>query len=144
MNVGATKEYKDLSKDGTGAYRKALKGHKGQIVYVETSTGKDGETKETVQVRPVYAFESQAAVSKELAEALGDRCCVVGFFQSGCLVETKLEVPHAKQSLPLGIYKLNTIRADRQVQLTSADGKTYPNIPFFHISKLLAAGFKRI
>src|SRR5665213_451556 len=144
MNVGQPKEYKDLSKDGTGSYRKALKGHKGQIVYVETSVDKKGEAKETAQVRPVYAFESQSQVSKELAEKFGDKCRVIGFFQSGCFVEDELEVPHAKKPLKAGVYRLNTIRADRQVQLTSADGKTYPDIPFFHISKLLTAGFKRV
>ena len=36
MNVGDPKEYKDLSKDGTGAYRKALKGHKGYTSTVLT------------------------------------------------------------------------------------------------------------
>ena len=80
MDVGQPKEYKDLSKDGTGAYRKALKGHKGQIVYVETSIDKKGKTKETVQVRPVYAFESQSIVGKELAKKLGDKYRIIGFF----------------------------------------------------------------
>ena len=144
MNVGEPKEYKDLSKDGTGAYRKALKGHKGQIVYVETSTDKKGQTKETAQVRPVYAFESQAQVAKELTERLGDKCRVIGFFQSGCLVEVDKPVTHAKQPLPPGKYRLNTIITDnKQIKITTPDGKTYPEIPKYSLASTIAAGFKR-
>jgi CRISPR-associated endonuclease Csn1 len=144
MNVGQPKEYKDLSKDGTGSYRKALKGHKGQIVYVETSVDKKGETKETAQVRPVYAFESQAQVSKELAEKFGDKCRVIGFFQSGCLVEVDKPVAHAKLPLPPGKYRLNTILTDsKNVKVTTADGRTYPDIPRYNLGNMIAAGFKR-
>ncbi len=144
MNVGQPKEYKDLSKDGTGAYRKALKGHKGQIVYVETNTDKKGQTKETAQVRPVYAFESQAQVAKELTERLGDKCRVIGFFQSGCLVEVDKLVTHAKQPLPPGKYRLNTILTDsKNVKVTTADGRTYPDIPRYNLGNMIAAGFKR-
>jgi CRISPR-associated endonuclease Csn1 len=144
MNVGEPKEYKDLSKDGTGAYRKALKGHKGQIVYVEISTDKKGATKESAQVRPVYAFESQAKVSKELADKFGASIRVIGFFQSGCLVEVDKPVAHAKQPLPPGKYRLNTILTDsKNVKVTTADGKTYPDIPRFNLGNMIAAGFKR-
>jgi CRISPR-associated endonuclease Csn1 len=144
MNVGQPKEYKDLSKDGTGSYRKALKGHKGQIVYVEISVDKKGETKETAQVRPVYAFESQAQVSKELAEKFGGKCRVIGFFQSGCLVEVDKPVAHAKLPLPPGKYRLNTILTDsKNVKVTTADGRTYPDIPRYNLENMIAAGFKR-
>jgi len=144
MNVGQPNEYKDLSKDGTGSYRKALKGHKGQIVYVETSVDKKGETKETAQVRPVYAFESQAQVSKELAEKFGKKCRVIGFFQSGCLVEVDKPVAHIKLPLPPGKYRLNTILTDsKNVKVTTADGRTYPDIPRYNLGNMIAAGFKR-
>src|SRR5262249_53667690 len=68
VNVGEPAEYKDMSKDGTGAYRKALKGHKGQIIYVETLAAKKGESKRVAHVRPVYVFESPASVRIEVAE----------------------------------------------------------------------------
>ena len=45
VNVGEPTEYKDMSKDGTGAFRKALKGHKGQIVYAVSTIDKQGEKK---------------------------------------------------------------------------------------------------
>lgn len=144
MNVGEPREYKDMSKDGTGAFRRALKGHRGQIVYVETSTDKKGRVKETAQVRPIYAFESPATVRKQLLEELGGRCRVVGFFQSGCLTEIDREIGHARKPLPAGKYLLNTVRADGQVKLTTAEGKTYPEVPLFPLAKLLAAGFKRV
>ncbi len=145
MDVGEPKEYKDLSKDGTGAYRKALKGHKGQIVYVETSLDKKGKTKETVQVRPVYAFESETLVRKELAEKFGDKCRIIGFFQSGCLVEVDKPVAHTKHTLPPGKYRLNTILTDsKNVKVTTADGKTYPNIPRYNLGSMVAAGLKRV
>lgn len=145
MNVGEPTEYKDMSKDGTGAFRKALKGHRGQIVYVETSTDKKGKAKETVQVRPIYAFESPAVVREQLREKLGDKCRVVDFFQSGCLIEVTKPVPHTKLSLPAGRYLLNTIiTAGRQVKLTTADGKTYPDIPRYNLAEMVAAGMKRM
>jgi len=145
MNVGEPKEYKDLSKDGTGAWRKALKGHKGQIVYAETGVDKMGKTQETIQVRPVYAFEAHAQVSKELAEKFGDKCRIIGFFQSGCLIEVDKPVAHAKHPLPPGKYKLNTIITDnRQIKITTPDGKTYPDIPKYSLASFVAAGLKRV
>ncbi len=78
VNVGEPTEYKDLSKDGTGAFRKALKGHKGQIVFMDN--------KGKLRVRPVYAFESIQRVRNDLAASIG-HLAVKGFFQSGCLVE---------------------------------------------------------
>lgn len=35
MDVGAAEEYKDLSKDQSGAWRKAKKGHRGQVIYLD-------------------------------------------------------------------------------------------------------------
>jgi len=145
MNVGEPTEYKDLSKDGTGAYRKALKGHRGQIVYVETSTDKKGKVKETVQVRPIYAFESPALVRKQLRDELGKRCRVVDFFQSGCLIEVTKPVPHTKLALPPGRYVLNTIISkSKSVKVTNSHGKTYPDIPLYGLGALVAAGMKRV
>ena len=145
MNVGEPMEYKDLSKDGTGAFRKALKGHRGQIVYVETSTDKNGKSKETVQVRPIYAFESPALVRKQLRDELGERCHVVDFFQSGCLIEVTNPVPHTKLALPPGRYVLNTIISkSKSVKVTNSHGKTYPDIPLYGLGALVAAGMKRV
>lgn len=145
MNVGEPTEYKDLSKDGTGAFRKALKGHRGQIVYVETSTDKKGKAKETVQVRPIYAFESPALVRRQLREELGDRCRIVDFFQSGCLIEVTKQVPHTKLPLPPGRYLLNTIRTgSKDVKVTTSEGKTHPEIPRYNLAEMVAAGLQRV
>jgi len=145
VNVGEPTEYKDLSKDGTGAYRKALKGHKGQIVYSLLTTDKKGAKRETIAVRPIYAFESAAKVSTALRAEFGDALQVKGIFQSGCLVEMERETAHAKKPLPSGKYLLNTIiTASNAAKLTTMSGHTYPDIPLYGLSNLLAAGMKRV
>jgi len=131
VTVGEPTEYKDMSKDGTGAYRKALKGHKGQFVFVD-SKGK-------FKVRPVYAFESAQKVGQELTQKFGQNA-IKGFFQSGCLVELTAPVPHSFTPLVPGQYKLNTIRTDGRAELTDSTGKQ--SLPI-SLEKLFSAGFKR-
>ncbi|MFZ2643235.1 MAG: type II CRISPR RNA-guided endonuclease Cas9 [Verrucomicrobiia bacterium] len=144
MNMGEPTEYKDLSKDGTGAYRKALKGHKGQIVYALTSVNKNGKKTETLEVCPIYAFESFATVSAKLKQEFGDSMQVRGVFQSGCMIEVTSQVFHAMKPLPPGKYILNTIITDSgQVKLTTPDGRTYPAIPKYSLRSMIAAGMRR-
>jgi CRISPR-associated endonuclease Csn1 len=145
VNVGEPTEYKDLSKDGTGAYKKALKGHKGQIVYALWKPEKNGEKKEIISVRPIYAFESAGKVGTALREEFGPALEIKGTFQSGCLVQTERETAHSKCPLPPGKYLLNTILADSNAaKLTTMDGRTYPDIPRYSLASLFAAGMKRI
>jgi CRISPR-associated endonuclease Csn1 len=145
MNIGDPAEYKDLSKDGTGTYRKAFKGHKGQIVYAETTTTKKGVEKKTFQVRPVYAFESVAKVRAALEKELGSRFEFKGFFQSGCAIEVTKDVVHDVKPLPAGRYLLNTIRTDsKDVKVTTAAGKTHPEIPRYNLGNMIAAGLRRV
>lgn len=145
VTVGEPTEYKDMSKDGTGAYRKALKGHKGQIVYALTTTNKKGVAKETIEVRPVYAFESFAKVRAALLDEFGAALQVKGIFQSGCLIQTGKETFHATKPLPPGKYLLNTIRTgSKDAKLTTMDGRTHPDIPRYSVANLLAAGMKRL
>jgi CRISPR-associated endonuclease Csn1 len=132
VNVGEATEYKDLSKDGTGAFRKALKGHKGQFVYFDEK----GKPK----VRPVYAFESIQNIKADLTNKIG-RDAIKGFFQSGCLVEIISPVPHSKTPLTPGKYSLNTIRGDGFVVLTNSAGQTSQPIG---LTKLIPAGFRRL
>jgi CRISPR-associated endonuclease Csn1 len=130
MNVGGTDEYKDLSKDLQGAWKKAKKGHKGQIVYKDKA-GK-------YRVRPVYAFEALSIVRKKLAGI----CAEPGiFFQSGCSVILTSCVEHATTPLVPGNYTLTTIFADGRARLTGANGK--PSLPIA-LPKLFAAGLKRV
>ena len=84
VNVGEPTEYKDMSKDGTGAYRKALKGHKGQIVYWDAV----GE----LCVAPIYPHDSLFE-KREKINSLGGKSKFYGFFQSDCPVRTKTEIP---------------------------------------------------
>lgn len=146
VNVGEPTEYKDMSKDGTGAYRKALKGHKGQIVYTYPKTDKNGGTKETYAVRPIYAFESTTQVIEELRRKYGKSLQVKGIFQSGCMIQTDKEAFHAKKPLPPGKYILSTIQVSSSsvAKLKTINGQTYPAIPLYNIASLFAAGMRRI
>lgn len=142
-SVGEDNEYKDMSKDGHGAWRKAKKSHRGQVVYLLRTQTKAGKASENAKVCPVYVFESEAQVMKRLRKDHGDAMTVYGFFQSGCMVSVQTEVAHDKFPLPVGKYLLNTIRTGGDVKLTRQDGKTYPEIPRYALSALIKAGLKR-
>ena len=144
VRVGSKDEYSDLSKDGTGAWRKAKKAHRGQIVYRLRTTSKAGKVKESVVVCPVYIFESPSQVSARLEKEHGGAMTPCGYFQSGCMIEIDGEVHHDKAPLPAGQYLLNTIRTGGDVKLTRQDGKTYPEIPRYSIAALLKSGMRRI
>jgi CRISPR-associated endonuclease Csn1 len=90
VKVGAATEYKEMSKDGRGTWRKGLGSHKGQIIYWDPAG--------ILAVRPVYAHGS---VSKEIRsiESLGGKAKIYGFFQSECAVRTT-------KSIPANQYKL--------------------------------------
>ncbi len=144
VTVGSADEYAEMSKDGGGAYRKGKKGHKGQIIYLERTVNKKGATKDIIQVRPVYAFESRLTIERKLRDELGDNIRVYGFFQSGCLVGVEKEVAHEKKPLPAGTYLLNTIMADAKcMKVTTQNGVTYPDIPRYSLSSLIEAGLRR-
>ena len=151
MTVGASDEYKNLAKDWSendapnrGAFRKGKKGHKGQLIYIETTKTKKGVAKEIIQVRPVYAFESRATVERKLREEHGEAIRIYGFFQSGCLIAIKREAVHEKMKLPPGTYRLNTVLTDSKcMKLTTQDGRTFPDIPRYSLASLIAAGLRR-
>ena len=144
VKAGDPPEYVELSKDQTGAYRKGKKDHRGQIVYLLRTAKKKGVVKETIEVRPVYVFESRRVVEAKLKEEHGEAITIYGFFQSGCLIAVEREVAHEKKPLPAGTYLLNTIIADgKQVKLTNQQGQCYPDIPKYSLTKLIAAGLRR-
>jgi CRISPR-associated endonuclease Csn1 len=129
VDVGGAEEYRDFSKDGCGAYRKASGSHKGQVVYRDP-TGK-------YRVRPVYVFESVGAVREEVRLKGG---VFVEFFQSGCTVSLDTMVEHKKTPLPAGTYILGTMRGDGYTVLRSSQGGCSP----ISIETLIKAGLKRI
>jgi len=145
VKAGDPPEYVELSKDQTGAYRKGKKDHRGQIVYRLRVTTKKGVAKETIEVRPVYVFESRTTVERKLSDEHGDAITIYGFFQSGCLIAVEREVAHEKKPLPAGTYLLNTIMADAKcMKLTTQNGKTYPDIPRYSLASLVTAGLRRV
>lgn len=124
-------EFRDLSKDGKGAYRTRKGEHRGQFVYVDA----EGRS----HVRAVRVFESLTAVKAEITlEAKAG--CIIGFFQSTCQIELDKPVVHGKTTLQAGTYQLNTIKKDGRAQFSSASGEKSPEI---NLVKLLSAGFRR-
>ena len=143
MNVGAKDEFLDMSKDKRGAWRKAKKAHRGQVVYRLVSKTKAGKAIESVKVCPVYVFESAAQVMARLRRDHGDDISIYGFFQSGCMISVETEVPHAKTPLQPGKYLLNSLRTSGDVVVTTQDGKTYPAIPRYSLSAMVRSRLKR-
>jgi CRISPR-associated endonuclease Csn1 len=150
VTVGLTDEYAEMSKDQSGAWRRGKKGHKGQIVYHD-STG-------LLAVRPIYAHGSVAAERKMIA-ALGGRSAFQGFYQSDCTIaltrpleigDYKLVVKNeAKQKrrvapkapLPAGHYLLNTIvTRSKDVELSTANNTRIAT----QLATLVAAGLHRV
>ena len=128
VNIGKADEFVDLSKDSTGAWRKAKQGHKGQIVYI------DVEAKP--RIRPIYVFESIYDVKKEIRAAGGQ---VYGFFRSGCLARIETAIDHKTTPIAPGIIRINTIRKDGHVVVTGSSGKT--SLPI-NIQKFIEARLK--
>lgn len=152
VTTGSADEYANLAKDRretslphVGAFRKGKKGHKGQIVYIESTLTKNGVEKEVIHARPVYAFDSRATVERKLHEQHGDKVRIYGFFQSGCIIVIEREALHEKMRLPAGKYLLNTIRTDsKDVKLTMQNGITHPEIPRYSLASLITAGLRRV
>ena len=142
VDVGSPTEYAEMSKDQTGSYRKGKKGHRGQVVF-KLKTEKKGAPCESIEVRPVYVHESHAKVATRLRDEYGGNILLYGFFQSGCHIVTEKETTHVRTPLAPGIYLLNTIRSDGNVQLTTREGITYPSIPFYSLKNLVSAGLRR-
>ena len=150
VTVGEPTEYKDMSKDGTGAYRKALKGHKGQIVFWDAV----GD----LCVAPVYPHASIHQKRMEI-ESIGGKSKFYGAFRSDCMIELTSELPvghyklvvknEAKQkrriaaSCPLkaGQFILNTIITKSQdVEMTAPNGAKIAT----NLEHLVKIGFRQI
>ena len=131
--VGSPEEYKDLSKDRCGAFRKG-DAHKGQIIWED----KNGKYK----VAPVYVHSSKAGIIKSI-KGNPNFTRVAGFFRSHCLVEIGNPVQNDKGMLLLspGRYMLNTIMTIGTAVLTSSSGEKSSPI---NINYLMKAGMRRI
>ncbi len=129
--VGSPDEYKDLSKDGCGAYRKG-KSHKGQIIW-QNSSGK-------YKVAPIYVHSSKKRTMEELAKR-PDFKRVAGIFRSNCIVKIDAPVTNNKAEilLPAGMYKLNTIMTSGHAILTDSNGNKKPAI---NINYLMASNMR--
>ena len=131
--VGTPEEYKDLSKDGCGAFRKG-DSHKGQIIWMD----KNGRYK----VSPVYVHSSKSQTMESI-KSNPDFIKTAGFFKSHCLVEIESPVVNGKGDVLLspGTYMINTIMAAGMAILSDTNGVKSPAI---NINYLMNAGMRRV
>jgi hypothetical protein len=73
-----------MSKDGTGAWRKGVGSHKGQIIF--------WNERGVLSVHPVFAHGSVWR-ERRAVESLGGKARFYGFFQSDCAVRTTKPIP---------------------------------------------------
>lgn len=149
VNVGEGDEYKDLSKDNTGAYRRGKHSHQGQILHTDAS-GLAGIT-------PVYAHDSIAKLTTQLRNTPG--ITIHGFVQTGCLISLKSSVSKedykrvqtnelgkrqrikSNDDLPPGSYIWRNIQtANCSVELEEPNGTKVA----LHLRAILGAGFSRV
>lgn len=134
--ANATDEYHDLSKDGTRQLRRGEM-HRGYFVYWTPAPTKKEPDKKRAVVRPVFAFQSEAVIEREL-RSLGIQDGQ--FFESGCTVELSEAVAHPKTPLAPGRYLLNSIWSDGRAKVTNQAGRVSEPI---NLGEMLNAGFKR-
>ena len=130
---GETKEYGDLSKDGTGQYKRGDP-HRGYFVY--------RDAKNRARVRPVYTFES---IPKVRAELTGAGLQVVDYFYANCPVMLDRPVSSTAGTIKPGAY-LCSMRASGEVQMkrTQCEGIEPELKNRVRIEALLLAGLKKL
>lgn len=121
------KEYKDLSKDGSGAYRRG-KSHQGYFVILDD--------KKHSKVMPVYTHQSPYAVAKQIEQG---KFQIYGYFTSGCRIHIERDVVQGKKRVPSGAYTLRSLWTAGPATLESPSGQTFDGIG---IKNLVAAGLK--
>lgn len=109
------KEYINMAKEGEGngfhgQYKLEKKEHKGYFVYLE----KDKKGQDIPRIRPVYVFHSCRKIAEELKTQGRE---VIGFFQSGCLVEFLNDYEHGSIVIPAGKYILSSLETDGRFRL---------------------------
>ena len=131
-------EYADLSKDLSGQLRKG-KQHRGYFIVEVTKPTKKEPDKRVYEVRPAYTHQSIHKLREILKAEAGTR--IIGFFESGCLVQIDKAIDHTKTPLIPGIYRLNSIWEQGNAVVTNSSSKISAPIG---LTKFIAAGFRRI
>ena len=130
-------EYRDLSKDGSGQWRRGAR-HKGYFVVEVAAPTKKEPNNRAIEVRPVYAHRSPEQTRMEFQ--MDKKTRVLGYFESGCLIQIDTHIGHPKTPLKPGVYRLNTMRLDGYVRVTN--NKSEQSQPI-GLDKFVAAGFRR-
>lgn len=131
-------EYRDLSKDGSGQWRRGAR-HKGYFVVDVAAPTKKKPDKRTLRVYPVYAHRSLQQARVEMPPDKTLR--VLGYFESGCLIQIDTGIDHKKIRLPAGRYRLTTIKKKGDIFVRNHTGEKMGPIG---LSKFIAAGFRRV
>ncbi len=133
LKYGSLDEYKDISKDHRGQYRRGEK-HQGYFLYEDKENQKPS-------VKPVYAWASVYKTRQEL-EAQGHR--IIEFLYSNCMIkilsDMNVERKGGKQEhIPAGTYRCSTIQNAAKAILKTASGEDR----LVNIKYLIAAGVQR-
>ncbi|HVM50258.1 MAG TPA: HNH endonuclease domain-containing protein [Candidatus Acidoferrum sp.] len=126
-------EYKDVSKDGSGQFRRGAK-HRGYFLFEQPRATKSNPLNKQIQVRPVYVHESRKGV---VAQINGK---VLGYFESGCLVRLTKAWTFQGRGYTAGLYTLASIWANRNAKLRHPH---FGEIGPVGLRILLDAGFHR-
>jgi len=133
-------EYGNLSKDGVSSRPQLRRGkqHRGYFIVEVSAATKKEPSRRKLDVRPVYAHQSQVTSAKRLAQESG--LVIKGFFESGCTVKITSAVIQGETVLTPGYYRLNSIWEDGRMKVTDFQTELHGPIP---IAKFLAAGLHR-
>jgi len=136
--AGSLDEYKDISKDRTGQFRRGAK-HRGYFVFERPAPSKNEPDKMQIDVRPVFVFQNVAQIGNELSKQHG--VVLLGYFESGCQVHTTGEWEYKGQKFPASNYICTSIWSNRNAKLKHP---RFGEIGPVGLRILFNAGLKRV
>jgi len=136
--ANSVEEYKDVSKDKTGQFRRGAK-HRGYFVFERPAATKKEPNKMQIDVQPVYVFQSKLQIARILLKEPG--VVLLGYFESGCLVRIPKEWEFQRTKYPAADYICTSIWTNRNAKLRHP---RYGEIGPIGLRILFDAGLKRV
>ncbi len=133
----STQEYKDVSKDQTGQFRRGAK-HRGYFVYERPAPTKNAPGKMQIEVQPIYVFQNKSQIAGKFTRDPG--VVLMGYFESGCLVQITKPWKFQGKEYPTGEYICTSIWTNRNAKLRHP---RFGEIGPVGLRILFDAGFKR-
>lgn len=137
--------YQNMSKAthaDKGQWKRTKKESRGQWVFwIKPARGK----KLSLKVRSVKVFESPQSIREQI-QAMPEVVSVLGFFQSGCLLDVyeKRTIGKKKSELPKGRYELCSIEADCRITLRATSGEIFDRVSISQITTPEVPNLQRV